>query len=831
MPLIVVESPAKAKTISKYLGANFKVLASFGHVRELPSKDGSVEPDKNFEMHYKLTAQAEKHLGVILEAAKSEHEIYLAMDPDREGEAIAWHLMEVLRAGGAIGKDTKINRIVFNEITKKSVQNAVKNPRQIDNSLVKSQRTRQALDYLVGFNLSPLLWRKLRGSRSAGRVQSVALRLICEREDEIIIFVPREYWNIDLILKDGADKFSASLVCINNQKLEKFDIENKEAADEIVSKLSKYQSFAVKDVTKKQIKRNPYPPFITSTLQQEAFRKLNFGASKTMWIAQGLYEGIDVGGGVTGLITYMRTDGLHVAQEALESIRGFINDEFGNRYLPPGPNIFKTKVKNAQEAHEAIRPTDISLTPSALVKYLDKDQLKLYELIWRRTVASQMTQALIKQLSVQFSSQDGLFQLKTTGSTVEFDGFYKVYKAYKDEAEKGNKLPRLSVGSVHAVDEIMSSQHFTQPSPRYSEASLIKKLEELGIGRPSTYAPIISVLKDRKYVRVLDKNFVPEDIGKVTTTFLVNFCSRYLEYGFTADLEQKLDAISNSKIDWKVVLRDFWQEFILNVDQVSEHKIEHVLDLLNDKMAVYIFSIDKETKQLMRTCPECKKGELKLRTGKFGPFISCSSWPECKYVKQGLGAASSDTDLKLPLNLGNHPETGASIMLKKGPYGFYLEVNKDGDLSRVSVSKFVNVHDMCLGLALNILSLPKTLGNHPETAEPIKAAIGNYGPYLICGSQSVKIGKDIDIFSITLADSLEMISNAKPKYNSAKVLTKLGSDNKGAELDIYQSLSGLKYIKYKNRKFNLDKNVDYRSITLKQALDMIKTSSKKQKTK
>ncbi|GFZ86380.1 DNA topoisomerase 1 [Rickettsiales bacterium] len=830
MALVVVESPAKAKTISKYLGKDFKILSSFGHVRELPSRDGSVEPDKDFDMHYQLTAQAEKHLNKILDAAKSEHEIYLAMDPDREGEAIAWHLVEALRAGEAIRKNTKINRIVFNEITKKSVQNAVKNPRQIDTSLVKAQRARQALDYLVGFNLSPLLWRKLRGSRSAGRVQSVALRLICEREDEISIFIPREYWNIDLILKDGADKFSAALVYMNGKKLEKFDIANREAADEIVSKLSEYKSFTVKDITEKQIKRNPHPPFITSTLQQEAFRKLNFSAGRTMRIAQDLYEGIDIGGSVTGLITYMRTDGLHVAQEALEGIRGFIDNEFGDRYLPSKPNIFKTKVKNAQEAHEAIRPTDVGLTPNNLAKYLDKDQLKLYELIWRRMVASQMTKALIKQLSVQFSSPDDLFQLKTTGSTVEFDGFYKVYKAHKDEAEKENKLPQLSVGSMHEVDEIVPSQHFTQPSPRYTEASLIKTLEELGIGRPSTYAPIISVLKDRKYVRVANRHFVPEDRGKITTAFLVNFCSRYLEYGFTADLEQKLDAISNSETDWKVVLQDFWREFILNVDQVSEHKIEYVLDLLSDKMAPYIFSLDKETKQPMRTCPECKKGELKLRIGKFGPFIGCASYPECKYVKQGLGVASDD-DLKLPMNLGDHPETGASIMLKKGPYGFYLEVNKDGDLSRVSIPKFINVDDICLELALNILSLPKTLGSHPKTAEPIKAAIGNYGPYLICGPQSVKIGKDIDVFSITLSEALEIISKAKPNSNSTKALAKLGRDNSGAELNIYQSSSGLKYIKYKNKKFNLDKDADYRSVTLEQALDMVKAPLKKRQTK
>lgn len=798
--LLIVESPAKAKTIGKYLGKDFKVMASFGHIRDLPSKDGSVEPNNDFAMHYQVSTKSTKHVKEIADAAKSCSKLILAPDPDREGESIAWHILEVLKSKKALKKDTQVERVVFNAITKNSVSEAIKNPREIDMDLVNAQQARRALDYLVGFTLSPVLWRKLPGSRSAGRVQSVALRIICDREDEIEAFRSEEYWDIKLNLETAKKaKFQATVFEIEGKKLEKFSIVSEKDAGNI-KKLLDAKKYQVLSITKKQAKRRPYAPFTTSSLQQEAARKLGFGASRTMMLAQRLYEGVEIDGSAQGLITYMRTDSVDIAPEAVTSVRAAISKIYGKDYLPSAANVFKSKVKNAQEAHEAIRPTDFELTPEKARKYLDEDQLRLYDLIWKRTLASQMADVILDQVSVEIVTIPTYAKARATGSTVRFDGFYRVYKEDLDDGESDDendqKLPDLSEKDALELLEVKPQQHFTEPPPRYSEASLVKKLEELGIGRPSTYAAIISVLQDRGYVKLDKKRFFPEERGRIVTTFLKEFFAKYVEFGYTADLEDELDVISNGKMNWKNFLKKFWKDFYGNTSEVMEKPFPEVLEILNQKVGDHIFGRDEQGK-LKDSCPTCGTGKLGLRLGKFGSFVGCSNYPECKHTMQLFtGDAEGGDENKKPQfeprSLGKDPKTGFEVMVKIGPYGPYLELEgseiaaqekedkkpakKSAKKSikkpaakkpkRISIPKNIDPATIDLKAAAGLLTLPRDVGIHPETGQKIVANIGPFGPYLLHDKKFTSVKED-SILEIGLNRAVDLIVAAEEKKKNS----------------------------------------------------------------
>lgn len=774
MKLVIVESPAKAKTINKYLGNDFKVIASFGHIRDLPSKNGSVLPEKNFSMKYEISDKSTKYVNEILKSAKNADEVYLATDPDREGEAISWHVVEVLKNKKIITEDSKFKRIAFNEITKKAVLDAVASPRSLDNNLVNAQQARRALDYLVGFTLSPILWRKLPGCKSAGRVQSVALRLICEREDEIERFKSQEYWDITLdVLNSKGDPFTAKLSHVDGKKLEKFSISDKSAATSLVNRL-KESKLHIEAITKKQQKRNPAAPFITSSLQQEASRKLGFGAKKTMQIAQKLYEGVDINGETVGLITYMRTDGVTLSGEAINGIRSLIGQLYGNKYLPKSPRAYKSKSKNAQEAHEAIRPTDITLTPEKCAANLDKDQLKLYDLIWKRTMACQMESVVIDMVGADLLSEDKAFIARATGSTITFDGFYKIYQEGRDdtEEEKNKILPPLHEGEKIATKKIKPEQHFTEPPPRFSEASLVKRLEELGIGRPSTYASIISVLQDRNYVRVEKKRFFPNDLGRLVTAFLVGFFERYVEYDFTADLEDELDKIAEGALEWKIMLSKFWTGFNQNVDIVSEQKIADVIDYVEKSLEFHLFGEEgSEEFKKNKKCPSCSNGSLSLKLGKYGAFLACSNYPDCTFKKQISKNESDTEEVSQPFvdntkQLGQNPE-GEQVYLKKGPYGWYVQAgeakSKKDKPKRSPVPAGINPETLELSVALKLLNLPLTIGKHPETNEEILMGIGKFGPYLKYQNKFTSIPKSIDPFTVQIDQAVEIIAAKKEK--------------------------------------------------------------------
>ncbi len=813
--LLIVESPAKAKTIGKYLGKDYEVLASFGHIRDLPSKDGSVEPENDFAMHYQVSAKSTKHVKDIVDKAKNCEKLILAPDPDREGESIAWHILEVLKAKKAIKAATKVERVVFNAITKNSIVEAIKKPREIDMDLVNAQQARRAPDYLVGFTLSPVLWRKLPGSRSAGRVQSVALRLICDREDEIDAFKSEEYWDIKLDLKNSANaQFQATVFEIEGRKLEKFSIVSQDQAGDI-KKLLADKKYQVLSITKKQAKRRPQAPFTTSSLQQEAARKLGFGASRTMMVAQKLYEGVEIDGSAQGLITYMRTDSVDLTPEAVVSVREKINALYGKNYLPDAANVFKSKVKNAQEAHEAIRPTDFSLTPEKVRKYLDEAQFALYDLVWKRTLASQMADVIFDQVVVEIATIPTYAKAKATGSTIKFDGFYRVYKeGHDDEAdedESGQNLPELSEKEALALLDVKPQQHFTEPPPRYSEASLVKKMEELGIGRPSTYAAIISVLQDRGYVKLDKKRFFPEERGRIVTTFLKEFFAKYVEFGYTANLEDELDVISNGEMNWKIFLKKFWKDFNGNIGQVMEKPFSEVLEVLNQKVCDHILGRD-ESGHLQDECPTCKKGKLGLRLGKFGAFIGCSNYPDCKHTMQlfkegdeGEGDGENKKPAFEPRSLGKDPKTGFEVMVKIGPYGPYLELAgseiaeekieaeeeaeekpakkgakkstaktkkapketkakkaKAKKPKRISIPKTMDPATIDLQSATDLLSLPREVGNHPETGLKIVANIGPFGPYLLHNKVFTSV-KDDDILTIGVNRAIDLMIAAAEK--------------------------------------------------------------------
>lgn len=786
--LLIVESPAKAKTISKYLGRDFKVLASFGHIRDLPSKTGSVEPDKDFAMHYQVSPKSTKHVKAIVDAAKTCDNIYLAPDPDREGEAIAWHILEVLRKRKAIKNENNVYRVVFNAITKSSVVNAVANPRQLDMDLVQSQKARLALDYLVGFTLSPILWRKLPGSKSAGRVQSVALRILCDREEEIEKFVTREYWDIKLDLQtEKSEKFTAAITHVNEEKLAKFSITEEKAA-ESVKELLQDKNYQVIQINKKQTKRRAYPPFITSSLQQEAARKLGFGAKKTMTLAQKLYEGVEINGSNQGLITYMRTDSIAVSPEALKQTRDYILSKYGNDYLPASPNFFKSKVKNAQEAHEAIRPVDATVEPADVKNFLDSDQFKLYDLIFKRMTASQMSDVIFDQVAAIIKTIPDYALAKATGSTIKFDGFYKVYNEDKDDGDVDENdgksiLPELSEDQNLDLLEVKPNQHFTDPPPRFSEASLVKKLEELGIGRPSTYASIISVLQDRGYVRVESRRFFPEERGRIVTTFLKEFFAKYVEYGYTASVEDELDIVSNGDMEWKTFLSNFWNNFHANIKVVEEKPFPDVLEILNGIIGAQVLGVDEDGK-LKDKCPTCGEGTLGLRLGKFGSFIGCSRYPDCKHTMQIFGQEGVDGDESAkkaafePRSLGLDPKTGCEIEVKIGPYGPYLELVGSDKLppdpdkpkrgrkatkpKRIALPKNIDPAMVEHHQAVKLLSLPRHVGDHPETGKKITASIGPYGPYLAHDGKYASLKED-DVLEVGINRAVDLIEEAKNK--------------------------------------------------------------------
>lgn len=788
--LLIVESPAKAKTIAKYLGKDYSVLASFGHIRDLPSKNGSVEPDNDFAMHYKVSTRSTKHVKSIVDQAKLCDKIILAPDPDREGESIAWHVLEVLKKKKAITAATPVERVVFNSITKSSVTKAIQDPRKIDMNLVDAQQARRALDYLVGFTLSPVLWKKLPGSRSAGRVQSVALRIICDREDEIEAFKTQEYWDIKLDLENsGSDQFQATVFEVNGKKLDKFDIPNEEEALKIKGLLAD-KSYDILKVTKKQTKRRSNPPFTTSSMQQEAARKLGFSAKKTMMLAQKLYEGIEIDGSAQGLITYMRTDSISVTPEAIADVRKHIDDAYGEKYLPAAPNQFKSKVKNAQEAHEAIRPVDFLTPPSKAKQYLDADHFALYDLVWKRMVASQMADVLFDQVVAEIQTIPAYAKAKATGSTVKFDGFYKVYKEGldddKEEDDGKQKLPVLEEGEKLGLLDIKPKQHFTDPPPRFSEASLVKKLEELGIGRPSTYAAIISVLQDRGYVKLEKRRFFPEERGRVVTTFLKEFFRKYVEYDYTAGLEDELDVVSNGKLNWKTFLKNFWTDFNSNINEVQQKEFGDVLAILNKKIGASVLGVDDKG-ELNDTCPTCKKGKISLRLGKFGAFMGCSNYPECKHTMQVFDKdAQIDEDSLAkkpqfePRDLGKDPNSGFNILVKIGPYGPYLELDgipeidaKTGKKSRakkpkrVSIPKNIDPSMIEPAHAIKLMSLPREVGIHPETGQKIMANIGPYGPYLLHDKKFSSV-KDDDILEIGLNRAVDVIATAAANKGKKK---------------------------------------------------------------
>ena len=813
MKLVVVESPAKAKTINKYLGKDYQVLASFGHIRDLPSKDGSVNPDEGFRMTWELSSGGKKRLQDISKALKDCDTLILASDPDREGEAIAWHILEELKAKKAI-KDKKVERVVFHEITKSAISEAIKNPREIDDNLVSAYMARRALDYLVGFTLSPVLWRKLPGSKSAGRVQSVALRLICDRENEIEKFKSEEYWTIDaeLFTKQKA-LIKSRLVQLDGKKLEKMDLNCEEKALEAKAKIEA-QNFSIANVERKKANRYPAPPFTTSTLQQEAARKLRFSAKKTMQIAQKLYE--------DGVITYMRTDAVNLSQEAIQACRDAIVKYFGESYLPKTAKEYKTKSKNAQEAHEAIRPSDVMNTPKKMEAKLDSDAHKLYELIWKRTVACQMNPAVLDKVVIDAESEDKKIILRANGQVIEFDGFLRLYQESKDDSDDDDEnriLPNVENGEQVDKGEITPEQHFTAPPPRFTEASLVKRLEELGIGRPSTYATIISVLQERKYVKVEKLRFIPEDRGRIVTVFLENYFKKYVEYDFTAQMEEFLDDVSAGEMEWKKLLSGFWAKFIKNVDAVKPLQISDVINKIDEVLSYHLFP-PREDGSDPRVCPECGKGRLSIKLGKFGAFIGCSNYPDCKYTKPLVDTTDEEAADKAPVRSGEDKVlgemNGMSVYLKKGPYGFYLQLGEDATATtekpkRTALPKNITPEDVTLEQASKLLSLPFDLG------EGIQVNIGKFGPYIKQGNKSKSLSGEDNIFNITLERAKTLLASA-PERPQGKSLG-INPKNK-ADILLMSGRYG-PYLKCGKFNYALPKEFKDKEPTLDEALNII----------
>ena len=762
MDVVIVESPAKAKTINKYLGKNYEVYASYGHIRDLPSKDGSVDPDDDFAMIWDVDVKSAKRMSDIAKAVKGAERVILATDPDREGEAISWHVLEVLKNKKVL-KDVEVSRVTFNAITKSAIAEAMLKPREIDAALVDAYLARRALDYLVGFTLSPVLWRKLPGARSAGRVQSVTLRIICERELEIEKFVRQEYWSLvaGLKTKDGS-AFAARLVGADGKKLGRLDIKTEAEAHALKTALDQ-GAYSVVSVEAKPARRHPYPPFTTSTMQQEASRKLGFPPNRTMQLAQRLYEGVDIGGETIGLITYMRTDGVDMAPEAVHGTRRVIHKEFGERYMPKVPRKYTVKAKNAQEAHEAVRPTELARLPKMVARAMEPDLAKLYDLIWTRTVASQMESADLERTTVDIVAEahGRKLDLRANGQVIKFDGFLKLYQEGRDdeEDEEGSRLPPMAAHDVLAKEKVDASQHSTEPPPRFTEATIIKRMEELGIGRPSTYDATIQTLKAREYVRLEKKRLVPEDKGRLVTAFLESFFARYVGYDFTADLEEKLDRISNHEIDWKQVLRDFWADFSEAVGGTKDLRTSEVLDNLNEVLGPHIFPV-REDGGDPRQCQSCGNGQLSLKLGKFGAFIGCSNYPECKYTRQIGQSDSVEGEAGGPKVLGLAPESEIEVTLRDGRFGPYIQLGEPAEgekPKRSSLPKGLAPADVTLEQALALLSLPREVAKHPESKEPILAALGRYGPYVQHGKTYANLGKDDDVLTIGGNRAIDLI--------------------------------------------------------------------------
>ena len=860
MNLVIVESPAKAKTINKYLGKDYLVLASYGHIRDLPSKNGSVDPDNNFKMLWEIDSFSKKYLKEITDAAKDSNRIILATDPDREGEAIAWHVKEYLDSKNIL-KDKVLERVVFNEITKNAILKAMDSPRQIEIPLVEAYLARRALDYLVGFNISPILWTKLPGSKSAGRVQSVSLKLITEREHEIELFNPEEYWSLtsDFTSVDNKNIFS-KISLFNGEKVERFTFKNKLETDKALNIINKAK-FKIKDINSKVHKRNPLAPFTTSTLQQTASGKFGFGASRTMQIAQRLYQGVDIEGEATGLITYMRTDGTQIAKEAIVDFRSLIEQDFGKEYLPINPNTYEgKKAKNAQEAHEAIRPTNITRRPSDIKKYINTDQLKLYSLIWSRALSSQMNPAEFYRNSITVTSEDEKINFKANGSLVKFDGFLKVYETPEADEDEKSILPECMVGDEVNILKLTEEQHYTEPPPRYSEASLVKKMEELGIGRPSTYASIISVLSTRNYVEQINKRFHPTDRGKLISAFLEKLFTKYVDYNFTADLENQLDEITSGKVEWQKVLENFWKDFYSNVNSVKEKRTREVLDLLNESLGNLIFNKNDQN-IIDRKCKLCSSGELSLKNSfRGGAFIGCSNYPECKFTRP-LSKAKSAAQYNLaePKLIGQN-EKGKDIFLKNGRFGPYLQyeteiqiekkntkknnkkkINKeDSNTRNVSIPKGVEVDGIDLSQAKFLCSLPKILGQNPESGKDIILNSGRFGPYLKCENKSARLENVDEIFSIGINRAITLIADAKPGRMSSSIIKDLGEhpDDK-KPVRVMKGKFG-PYIKYKSLNATIPEEKDPTEIMMEDALILIekrreydrsKKNKKKRKTK
>src|ERR1700749_1736036 len=768
MNIVVVESPAKAKTINTYLGRGYEVLASFGHVRDLPAKDGSVDPEADFHILWEIDPKSKQRLNSIASAVKGADKLILATDPDREGEAISWHVLEALRQKRAL-KDQTVERVVFNAITKQAVTEAMKHPRGIDQPLVDAYLARRALDYLVGFTLPPVLWRKLPGAKSAGRVQSVALRLVCDRELEIEKFVAREYWSlIATLATPRGDTFEARLVGADGKKIQRLDIGTGTEAEDFKKALGA-ATFTVTSVEPKRGRRNPQAPFTTSTLQQEASRKLGFAPAHTMRIAQRLYEGIDIGGETTGLITYMRTDGVQIDPSAITQARKVIGEDYGNAYVPDSPRQYQSKAKNAQEAHEAIRPTDLSRRPDAMKRRLDSDQARLYELIWIRTIASQMESAELERTTVDITAKAGsrVLELRATGQVIKFDGFLVLYQEGRDDDpddEESRRLPAMSEGENVKRQDLSVTHHFTEPPPRFSEASLVKRMEELGIGRPSTYASILQVLKDRGYVRLDKKRLHGEDKGRVVVAFLENFFARYVEYDFTAALEEQLDRISNNEISWQQVLKDFWGDFIGAVDDIKDLRVAQVLDALDDMLGPHIYPARADGGDI-RQCPTCGTGRLNLKAGKFGAFVGCSNYPECRYTRP-LAADSAETADRV---LGKDEESGFDVFVKAGRFGPYIQLGEQKDYAegekpkRAGIPKGTSPADVELELALKLLSLPREIGKHPESGLPITAGIGRFGPFVKHDKTYASLEAGDEVFDVGLNRAVTLIAEKVDK--------------------------------------------------------------------
>ena len=847
MNLVIVESPAKAKTINKYLGSDYTVLASYGHIRDLPSKNGSVDPENDFKMIWEIDSFSKKYLKEITDSAKNSSKIILATDPDREGEAIAWHVREFLEEKKLL-KDKKVERVVFNEITKKAVTSGIDNPRQIEPQLVDAYMARRALDYLVGFNISPILWTKLPGSKSAGRVQSVALRLLTEREHEIEIFKPDEFWTLNVIFEDkNKSIITSNLNQLNGKKIEKFTFKSKDDVNKAINEIKK-KDYQISDISSKIYTRNPSGPFTTSTLQQTASSKLGFGASRTMQIAQRLYQGIDIEGDTVGLITYMRTDGTNISKDAIETFRSYISDNFGKNYLPQSSlNYSGKKAKNAQEAHEAIRPTEISRNPESLKKYLSSDQYKLYNLIWSRALSSQMESAKFDRKTITITSKDTENIFKASGSVLKFDGYLKLTSA-EGENENEKILPDVEKGNVN-INEFIDEQHFTQPPPRYSEASLVKKLEELGIGRPSTYASIISVIANRGYADIENKRFFPTDRGKLLSAFLEKLFTKYVDYDFTAKLEDQLDDITSGKENWIKVLEQFWKDFNLNVSNVKEKRTREVLDLLNESLGSLIFEVDKEGK-IDRKCQLCNQGQLSLKNSfRGGAFIGCSNYPECKFTRPlSKSKAAQQLTLAEPKLIGQN-DFGKDIFLKNGRFGPYLQFEKeiieeenkikkrkkvkkkDDNIKNVSIPKGIDYKVIDLDKAKFLCSLPISLGKNPENDKDITLNVGRFGPYLKCENKSARLENVDELFSIGLNRAITLIAEAKPGRISSALIKDLGEHPEDKKpVRIMKGQYG-PYIKYKSLNATIPEEKDPTELTMEEALILIEKRKEYDKNK